>query len=228
MSIVLLDKKLKVTDRTRPLAYIDNPYFTYIASLYSKEFVQPLVSEVAHLTHTYGGVFRGKSFVANRTSCLFIDETLGPPSIKTNHFSDKPFSYKELNSYSFTQSPTLMEVKAIAEQTSGLKFNSCLVNYYPNGLSDLGWHRDRESQRSSVFSVSFGATRLFRMRKFEDTSGWDYEFSLESGDVVWMHGPRGNNVGCQQKYKHSVPVQKKVTLPRLNLTFRQFEGAEID
>jgi len=101
--------------------------------------------------------------------------------------------------------------------------------YYKDGESNIGWHADRESLRSNVFSISFGATRKFRFRKIKETTGWDYELLLQSGDAVLMKAPDlpTGRLGCQSIYKHTVPIQKNVSQPRVNLTFRQFEGGEV-
>jgi len=89
-------------------------------------------------------------------------------------------------------------------------FTSCIIS----------WHNDKEALNTPVASISLGATRLFRFRDIKETKGWEYELNLKSGDLVYM------KEGCQRKYKHAVPVQKKVKDPRINLTFRQFENVK--
>ena len=112
------------------------------------------------------------------------------------------------------------KIAKIIKRKFDIDVDICLCNLYETGVRNIGYHSDSESDMSSanggphVFSISMGATRKFRIRKKTETSGWHEELILNSGDLVHM---RGN---CQKLYKHSVPVEKKVTEPRINLTFR--------
>lgn len=93
-------------------------------------------------------------------------------------------------------------------------FNGVFANLYETGENYLGWHKDKEKGMTSpiIASVSFGATREFQIRRDSDSKIWRYQ--LDSGDLLIMHGD------CQKYFKHQVPKRKKVTEPRINLTFR--------
>ena len=119
--------------------------------------------------------------------------------------------------------PFTEEMEKIAKKIKkkfGIEVDMCLCNLYEDGIRNIGYHSDSESDLSSanggphIFSISLGATRKFRLRKKTESSGFHEELVLKSGDLVHM---RGN---CQKLYKHSIPVEKKVTEPRINLTFR--------
>ena len=92
-----------------------------------------------------------------------------------------------------------------------------MTHIYRNGTDYIGYHNDREAINTPVISISFaplGVTRKFRFRKIEEKSGWIKEFHSGHGDLLIM------KAGCQKKYKHSVPVEKTIVYPRINLTFR--------
>jgi alkylated DNA repair dioxygenase AlkB len=111
---------------------------------------------------------------------------------------------------------TLEELRQKVSKFLGIEFNSVLVNLYRNGDDHVGMHADREEKGKPIASLSFGATRKFRLRKIYKTKGYDFEFHLESGDLLIMKD------NCQKVYKHGVPKEKGVRKPRLNLTFRIF------
>lgn len=110
----------------------------------------------------------------------------------------------------------LLELKAVAEAKAGEEFNSCLLNLYHDGGEGMGWHSDDErslGERPVIASMSFGAARRFVFRHKED--GRKVEVGLEDGSLLVM-GP-----GTQEAWQHSLPKSKRVTEPRINLTFRR-------
>jgi alkylated DNA repair dioxygenase AlkB len=108
------------------------------------------------------------------------------------------------------------KIKEELENKLGTYFDYCLAHCYPDGEASIGWHNDKEALETDVVSISFGATRKFRFRKLGETKGYCKEFNLGNGDVLHMLS------GCQKIYKHSVPVEKTVKTPRINLTFRKY------
>jgi alkylated DNA repair dioxygenase AlkB len=97
------------------------------------------------------------------------------------------------------------------------KFDSCLANLYRNGEDTVDWHADDEpelGQRPTIASVSLGAPRTFRLRHQQTRETYDIE--LGHGDLLVMRDE------SQAEYKHSIPPRKRVTQPRINLTFRWF------
>jgi alkylated DNA repair dioxygenase AlkB len=98
---------------------------------------------------------------------------------------------------------------------SGHTFNSCLCNLYRDGSDCVGYHADDEPLFGGdpiVASVSFGATRTFKLRRNDGTD--KREFFLENGHVLFM------GLGIQREWKHSIPKTKKPCGERINLTFR--------
>ena len=101
--------------------------------------------------------------------------------------------------------------------------NSCNANLYENNKQDLYWHSDNEDlfrltdfQRESfIVSVSFGASREFRIRKKFSTL--EKPLELRDGDVLSMEGL------FQDKYDHILKKGEENLVHgshRVNLTFR--------
>ena len=113
--------------------------------------------------------------------------------------------------------PALSEIRAHVAAMTNASFNSVLCNLYRDGDDAMGWHSDDEPELGAqplIASLSFGATRKFRLRHRSDTSR-RLEFDLPSGSLLIMAG------ATQQNYRHDLPRSKRVTAPRINLTFRQ-------
>jgi alkylated DNA repair dioxygenase AlkB len=109
----------------------------------------------------------------------------------------------------------LLQLKSKIESLTGRNFNSCLLNLYHNGDEGMAWHSDDEKtleKDGAIASLSLGAERKFsfRHRKTRDT----LSIQLEPGSLLVMHGI------TQDHWHHALPKSKKVTAPRINLTFR--------
>ncbi len=110
--------------------------------------------------------------------------------------------------------PVLLEIKAQVEELTKDSYQGVLLNYYPDGLTAMGWHSDDERDlvlNAAIASVSFGATRRFDLRHRD---GEQLSINLEDGSVLIMARE------LQQHWKHRVPLQRKIKQPRINLTFR--------
>jgi len=125
------------------------------------------------------------------------------------------YSYSGTTKEPLAWTPALAELKALAEQRSETTFNSCLLNLYHDGSEGMGWHSDDEKsivRDSAIASISLGAEREFRLKhKHSDEK---VSILLESGSLLVMSGV------TQSHWLHSIPKTKKVTTPRINLTFR--------
>ncbi len=113
----------------------------------------------------------------------------------------------------------LVELRARVEQHTGHRFNSVLANLYRDGNDSMGWHADDEPELGEspvIASISLGATRDFHMRqKVRTQSASTRTISLLHGSLLLMSGT------SQRDWLHSLPKRKRVTEPRINLTFRQ-------
>ena len=109
----------------------------------------------------------------------------------------------------------ILEIKSTVEQISGEKFNACLLNYYHNGSEAMSWHSDNEKEilkHSAIASVSFGAERKFGFK--HNFSKEEISLMLENGSLLIMKDK------TQIYWKHKLYTNAKITLPRINLTFR--------
>jgi alkylated DNA repair dioxygenase AlkB len=110
----------------------------------------------------------------------------------------------------------LVNLKQIVENLSNAKYNSCLLNLYNNGNEGMGWHSDDEKsieEYSTIASVSFGAERKFSFKHKQSKK--IISILLEHGSLLLM------KEGTQKNWLHSLPKSTKITLPRINLTFRR-------
>lgn len=138
-------------------------------------------------------------------------------SRKTGWYGDRPFNYtySGINRKANYWTDELLQLKQIAETISGTTYNSCLLNLYHTGNEGMGWHSDNEKTiepNSAIASISLGAERRFAFKH------------RQSGQVVWLLLENGSLLvmknATQSNWLHRLPPTKKVTQPRINLTFR--------
>ena len=136
---------------------------------------------------------------------------------KVAWYGDSNFSYtySGTTKQALVWTPELAALKAVVEKLTATQFNSCLLNLYQDGNQGMAWHSDDEKslgRNSTIASVSLGAEREFRLKH----KRLDEKISvlLESGSLLVMKG------ATQSHWLHSIPKSKKITTPRINLTFR--------
>src|SRR5271157_5751227 len=99
-------------------------------------------------------------------------------------------------------------------------YNAVLCNLYKNGNDSVGLRADAEPEMGPVIaSVSLGAERLFRLKA--QNGAVAFAERLPHGSLLIMAGK------TQKNFKHEVPKEPAVVLPRINLTFRHIEHQEI-
>ncbi len=126
--------------------------------------------------------------------------------------------YDDENGHHFT--PELLTLKHQVEEKTGFEYNAVLLNLYRDGSDGVSWHSDKEirsGEKPAIASVTFGQTRLFRMRHKTRKDIPQLEIPLHHGTLLLMHGSTNEN------WQHEVPKSKKPMLPRINLTFRQIK-----
>ena len=125
------------------------------------------------------------------------------------------YSYSKIIKKARLWTPELQSLKKLIELKTEESFNSCLLNLYHNGSEGMSWHSDNEKELGEnpiIASLSLGAARKFSLKhKFKN---YKVDIILESGDLLLMKGE------TQTKWLHCLPKTKKVTTPRINLTFR--------
>lgn len=112
----------------------------------------------------------------------------------------------------------LQIIKGRVEKETQLKFNAVLLNLYRNGNDGVGWHSDKTSSTNkdmNIASVTFGETRMFRLRHKFIKHLPQIEIPLYHGSFLLMAG------SINSYWEHQVPKTTRDVLPRINLTFRQ-------
>ena len=146
----------------------------------------------------------GKEIVTKRRIAWYADDG------KSYTYSGSTFFPSQWNN-------VLLQLKEKVENYSEIKFNSVLLNEYPNGEVGMGWHSDDEKELGTdpiIASLSFGANRDFIFKHKTDRSIENVKLHLKSGSLLLMLG------SPQHYWKHSLPKRLKVKEPRINLTFR--------
>jgi alkylated DNA repair dioxygenase AlkB len=147
-------------------------------------------------------VIFGKHIVAKRKVAWYGD-------------SDYLYTYSNTTKQALVWTKELSDLKQRVEEVTGTKFNSCLLNLYHNGDEGIAWHSDDEKplgENSIIASFSFGAERKFSF-KHKHTKQ-TISVVLEHGSLLIMKD------ATQTNWLHSLPKSKKITRPRINLTFR--------
>ena len=146
----------------------------------------------------------GKEIVTKRRIAWYAD-------------NGKSYTYSGSTFFPSQWNNVLLQLKEKVENYSEIKFNSVLLNEYPNGEVGMGWHSDDEKELGTdpiIASLSFGANRDFIFKHKTDRSIENVKLHLRSGSLLLMLG------STQHYWKHSLPKRLKVKEPRINLTFR--------
>ncbi|GGI29328.1 alpha-ketoglutarate-dependent dioxygenase AlkB family protein [Pedobacter mendelii] len=144
----------------------------------------------------------GKHIITKRKVAWYGDE-------------DYSYTYSRASKKALPWTAELLKLKKIAEEKTGTTFNSCLLNLYHNGNEGMAYHSDDEkalAKNSAIASMSFGAERKFLL-KHKETKETISTF-LAHGSLLVMAGE------TQTHWLHRLPTTKKVSKPRINLTFR--------
>jgi alkylated DNA repair dioxygenase AlkB len=97
-----------------------------------------------------------------------------------------------------------------------LGYNAVLCNLYRDGNGSVGLHADDEPEMGPVIaSISLGADRLFLLRRKDGSVAFSER--LPHGSLLIMAGD------TQKNFRHEVPKEPGISLPRINLTFRRIE-----
>ena len=132
-------------------------------------------------------------------------------------YGDRDFEYTYSNNTkrALPWTKELLELKTFAEEKTGEKFNSCLLNLYHSGEEGMAWHSDGEKdlkKNGAIGSLRFGAERKFAFRHKETKER--VSLILEHGSLLVMKDD------TQTHWLHRLPPTKLIKKPRVNLTFR--------
>ena len=136
---------------------------------------------------------------------------------KVAWYGEKPFEYTYSNTtkHALLWTKELLELKELIEKETGETFNSCLLNLYHTGDEGMAWHSDGEKdlkKDGAIGSLSFGAERKFAFKHKQSRE--KVELILEHGSLLVMKDT------TQTHWLHRLPPTKRISTPRVNLTFR--------
>lgn len=119
--------------------------------------------------------------------------------------------------------PLLLEIKEQVEATCNIRFDRVLLNFYRDGNDSVAWHSDTlpaDGKHHAIASVTFGETRLFKVRNKINKDANRLDIPLTHGSLLLM----GDTM--QDHYEHHVPKTSRKIGGRINLTFRISEGGK--
>jgi alkylated DNA repair dioxygenase AlkB len=126
------------------------------------------------------------------------------------------YVYSGIRNHPAAWTQAVARLRELLQATTGVSFNSVLLNRYRGGDDSIGWHADDEPELGPepvIASVSLGATRTFELRHRKKSLLFE-RFALSSGSLLVMRGQ------TQQLWHHRVPKEPAVQGERINLTFR--------
>ena len=130
----------------------------------------------------------------------------------------KAYNYSQI-SYPFQEfTAELNEIREKINNTLNFKPNNCLINYYLDGKSKMGFHSDQTDilyDNTGVGIVSIGETRILRFRNIENRE-LIKDFELPSGSFIYMTNE------IQDEWQHSIP-KSATENGRMSLTFRKIK-----
>jgi len=145
----------------------------------------------------------GKNITTKRKVAFYADDLI-------------EYTYSKKTKKGLPWTSDLKVLKQIIEGITNSTYNACLLNLYHDGDEGMGWHSDDEREivpQSSIASLSIGAERKFAFK--HKASKETVSILLENGALLEMKSH------IQENWWHSLPKSKKITQPRINLTFRQ-------
>ena len=158
----------------------------------------------------------GRLIEVERRTVLFgkVEEDEEEP--KGYHYAGVTKKPKPFATSRFGRAADRVRTKVTSHFGGKFEFKVCFCNYYRDGKVGLGFHSDDETDldpNAPIVSISLGATRdmVFKHKHGELA---DIKLPLPSGSMVVMRSP------LQSKWKHGIPVRRRVTGKRINLTLR--------
>ncbi|MCE3605482.1 alpha-ketoglutarate-dependent dioxygenase AlkB [Massilia sp. P8910] len=118
----------------------------------------------------------------------------------------------------YEEAPMPAQLDALCERLHhelGFRPNNCLLNYYPDGASSMGFHSDDTdalSDGTGVAIISLGSVRAIAYRNKLDAA-LRVDYPLPNGSLLYMSGQ------VQQEWVHAIPKDPHAG-ERISLTFR--------
>ena len=125
-----------------------------------------------------------------------------------------PFNYSQITYPEVEMLPELVPLCKLIDQEIGWYPNNCLMNFYPDGQSTMGYHSDSMEELkpdTGVVVISLGAERVISFRNNLTEEIHRYEF--KNGMLLYM------SAEIQDDWCHGVRKQEGAG-ERISLTFR--------
>jgi alkylated DNA repair dioxygenase AlkB len=177
-----------------------NYYGTLMLQTKANEYLAELLENIAWQNDQ--AIIFGKLIITKRKVAWYGDTKFN-------------YTYSNITKQALPWTTELLELKALAESTTGETYNSCLLNLYHSGNEGMSWHSDAEKnlkKNGAIASMSFGAERKFAFKHKETKE--TVSRILQNGSLLTMKGE------TQTHWLHRLPPTKLITKPRVNLTFR--------
>lgn len=146
----------------------------------------------------------GKTFLQPRLIAWYGDEGIS-------------YRYSQTTLTATGWTAELLAIQKMLKEDFQLDFNAVLMNLYRDGQDSMGWHSDDETslgRQPTIASISLGTPRTMQFRQTKDHKK-KTNCLLESGSLLLMEDE------TQHYWQHQIPKRKKITTPRINLTFRK-------
>lgn len=129
-----------------------------------------------------------------------------------------PYNYSNIH-YKKSEIPQFLnEFVEIVNINNGFIPNNCLINFYYENNSKMGFHSDQTDildKNTGIVIFSFGSSRILRFKNKKD-SKIIYDVLLENNSYFFM------SQNIQTEWLHSIlPDKKKLENERFSLTFRK-------
>lgn len=126
-----------------------------------------------------------------------------------------PYNYSQMSYPERPMQPALQEMLAPIANQVGWKPNNCLINFYPDGKSTMGFHFDALEplqEGTGVVIVSLGEERVLTFARRDDKTS-RFEQPMPSGSLLLMPAE------VQNEWLHAILKQNGAGA-RMSLTFR--------
>jgi alkylated DNA repair dioxygenase AlkB len=126
-----------------------------------------------------------------------------------------PYNYSGMSYPTIDMLDELVTLCEDIDRELDFKPNNCLLNYYPDGSSSMGFHSDSIEELTAdtgVAIVSLGAERTIVFRN-KSVRTIEFSFALKSGSLLYM--PRH----IQEEWLHAIP-KVELAEARISITLR--------
>ncbi len=131
-----------------------------------------------------------------------------------------PYNYAQMVYPARPMHPRLAPVQDALQAKLGIRFNNCLLNYYQNERSKMGFHSDETKdlvEDTGVAIVSVGEARDLHFRR-RDVPEVKCTVHLPPGSLLFM------GLEVQHAWAHAIK-KKRGAGKRISLTWRAFRTA---